>query len=40
MSESLSVTDTKVRSGGCLCGKVRFIVTGPVDDPHLCFPDD
>ncbi|MFB7611639.1 GFA family protein [Streptomyces gardneri] len=36
MSESLSVTDTKFRSGGCLCGKVRFTVTGPVDDPHVC----
>lgn len=27
---------TEVRSGGCLCGKIRFTVTGPVDDPHVC----
>ncbi|MFD5920688.1 GFA family protein [Kitasatospora sp. NPDC058201] len=24
------------RSGGCLCGRIRFTVTGPVDDPHVC----
>ncbi|MGW6202301.1 GFA family protein [Streptomyces sp. NPDC055089] len=27
---------TEVRSGGCLCGKIRFTVAGPVDDPHVC----
>ncbi|WP_327740499.1 GFA family protein (plasmid) [Streptomyces nojiriensis] len=38
MSETVPVTGsgTEVRSGGCLCGKVRFTVTGPVDDPHIC----
>ncbi|MFE9137949.1 GFA family protein [Streptomyces sp. NPDC007355] len=43
MSETAAVitadaTDpgTEVRSGSCLCGKIRFTVTGPVDDPHLC----
>ncbi|MFE3387386.1 MULTISPECIES: GFA family protein [Streptomyces griseus group] len=29
-------SDLEVRSGGCLCGKVGFTVTGPVDDPHIC----
>ncbi|MFC8953698.1 GFA family protein [Streptomyces sp. NPDC057101] len=28
--------DLKVRAGGCLWGKVRFTVTGPVEDPHVC----
>ncbi|MFD9591656.1 GFA family protein [Kitasatospora sp. NPDC059973] len=26
----------EVRTGNCLCGKIRFTVTGPVDDPHVC----
>lgn len=42
MSETFPAVSTgsgpEVRSGGCLpqCGKVRFTVTGPVDDPHVC----
>lgn len=38
MSETDAATgsDLEVRSGGCLCGKVRFTVTGSVDDPHVC----
>ncbi|MGW8982358.1 GFA family protein [Streptomyces parvus] len=36
MSEAETVAGSDVRSGGCLCGKVRFTVTGPVDDPHIC----
>jgi len=31
-----AATGTEVRSGGCLCGLIRFTVTGPVDDPHVC----
>ncbi|MEU8544813.1 GFA family protein [Streptomyces sp. NPDC048717] len=33
-SETSSGLD--VRSGSCLCGKICFTVTGPVDDPHVC----
>lgn len=38
MSESVAAAGSgvEVRSGGCLCGKIRFTVTGPVDDPHVC----
>ncbi|MGW4895049.1 GFA family protein [Kitasatospora sp. NPDC004240] len=40
MSENIDTVapgpDPEVRSGGCLCGKIRFTVTGPVDDPHVC----
>ncbi|MFF3957451.1 GFA family protein [Streptomyces sp. NPDC001890] len=38
MSETGAATgsEPEVRSGGCLCGKTRFTVTGPVDDPHVC----
>jgi hypothetical protein len=36
MPETEATTGSDVRSGGCLCGKVRFTVTGPVDDPHVC----
>lgn len=39
MSETVTAatgSGPEVRSGGCLCGKVRFTVTGPVDDPHIC----
>jgi hypothetical protein len=25
-----------VRIGGCLCGKIRYEVTGPEDYPHVC----
>lgn len=29
--------DNKPRySGGCQCGAVRFLVDGPLDDPHVC----
>lgn len=27
---------TKVHSGGCLCGAVRFEATGPAERPHTC----
>ncbi|MFF3503483.1 GFA family protein [Streptomyces sp. NPDC003247] len=38
MSETVAAADSGsgVRSGGCLCGKIRFTVTGSVDDPHVC----
>ncbi|MFF6772703.1 GFA family protein [Streptomyces sp. NPDC012637] len=38
MSETVAANGSgpEDRSGGCLCGKVRFTVTGPVDDPHIC----
>lgn len=29
----------KVRSGGCLCGSVRFEATGEPDNPHSCSCD-
>ncbi|WP_326586065.1 hypothetical protein [Streptomyces sp. NBC_01294] len=28
------------RTGGCLCGAIRFTVTGPPDYPHTCALDD
>ncbi|MER7098949.1 hypothetical protein ABT383_04555 [Streptomyces humidus] len=34
------VAAVQERSGGCLCGKIRFIVRGLAVYPHLCFPDD
>ena len=27
---------TTARSGGCQCGAIRYAITGPLDDPHLC----
>jgi hypothetical protein len=27
---------TQARAGGCLCGKIRFTVTGEPDYPHTC----
>ncbi|MFH8257752.1 GFA family protein [Streptomyces roseolus] len=38
VSESVTAADpnTEVRGGACLCGRVRFTVTGPVVDPHVC----
>ncbi|MGW0673443.1 GFA family protein [Streptomyces sp. NPDC002746] len=37
MSETAIVgSNPEVRSGGCLCGTIRFTVTGPADDPHVC----
>ncbi|MFI5643159.1 GFA family protein [Kitasatospora sp. NPDC051705] len=27
---------TQRRSGGCLCGAIRFTVTGEPEDPHIC----
>ncbi|MFI1765353.1 GFA family protein [Streptomyces sp. NPDC020800] len=35
-TDAAIVSGSEVRSGGCLCGKVRFTVIGPVDDPHIC----
>ncbi len=32
--------EVEERAGGCLCGRIRFTVTGPAVYPHLCFPDD
>lgn len=29
-----------LRSGGCLCRRIRFIINGEADYPHVCFPDD
>lgn len=29
----------KVRSGGCLCGSVRFEATGEPGNPHSCSCD-
>lgn len=31
-----AVDAARARTGGCLCGMVRFSVAGPPDDPHLC----
>jgi hypothetical protein len=28
--------DAQVRTGGCLCGKIRFVVAGDADYPHVC----
>ncbi|MFF7643009.1 hypothetical protein [Streptomyces canus] len=28
------------RTGGCLCGRIRFTTRGPAVFPHTCFPDD
>lgn len=28
------------RTGGCLCGRIRFTAMGPAVYPHTCFPDD
>jgi hypothetical protein len=36
MSETAEHVATQVRSGGCLCGKIRFTVAGAPDDPHIC----
>jgi hypothetical protein len=38
VTETVATTgsSSEVRSGSCLCGKIRFTVTGPVDDPHIC----
>lgn len=30
---------TKIRSGGCLCGSIRFEVTGEPGNPHTCSCD-
>jgi hypothetical protein len=27
---------TKIYTGGCLCGSIRFEATGPVNKPHTC----
>jgi hypothetical protein len=26
----------KIYEGGCLCGNIRFVATGPLDKPHTC----
>ncbi|MDF4249572.1 MULTISPECIES: GFA family protein [unclassified Streptomyces] len=28
--------ETDERTGGCLCGKIRFVVKGKADYPHTC----
>ncbi|WP_327386887.1 GFA family protein [Streptomyces sp. NBC_01207] len=33
---SSTPASTTARSGGCLCGKVQFTVTGEPDYPHTC----
>lgn len=30
---------TKIRSGGCLCGSIRFEATGEPGNPHTCSCD-
>ena len=27
---------TKIYTGGCLCGRIRFEATGPANKPHTC----
>lgn len=29
-----------LRYNGCLCRRIRFIINGEADYPHLRFPDD
>ncbi|MFF7400646.1 GFA family protein [Streptomyces murinus] len=36
IATAAAATGSEVRSGGCLCGKCRFTITGPVHDPHVC----
>jgi hypothetical protein len=36
MSDSIAEAADEVRTGGCLCGAIRFTVTGEPDDPHIC----
>ncbi|MFE7804520.1 GFA family protein [Streptomyces sp. NPDC057430] len=37
---SSTPASTTARSGGCLCGKVQFTVTGEPDYPHTCSCQD
>ncbi|CUU60920.1 Uncharacterized conserved protein [Parafrankia irregularis] len=32
----MSTSGTELRSGGCLCGKIKFTVVGEPDYPHTC----
>lgn len=36
MERHVAVEDERTRSGGCLCGNIRYEVVGPDDYPHVC----
>ena len=39
-ADAQGAEEAEARTGGCLCGRIRFTARGPAVFPHLCFPDD